>query len=249
VDRLLGAARAGRSGVLVLRGEAGIESEVELPFATLHQLLRPLLDRVGRLPAPQAAALNGTFGLAAAQGDRFLLSVGVLSLLAEAAEERPLVCLLDDAQWLDQGSADALVFVARRLAAEGIVLLFAARDPEVRRFDAAGLPELQLAGLEAGAAAELLAARSAALASEVRDRLLAVAGGNPLALMELPAMLDQAQLAGRAPLPDPLPVGARVERAFADRIHRLPPPTGPRCWWSRPTRPGRWPRWCGPGGC
>jgi DNA-binding NarL/FixJ family response regulator len=253
VDRLLEDARSGRSGVLVLRGEAGvgkstllgyaaeraadgpegmavlraagIESEVELPFATLHQLLRPLLDRVGRLPEPQAAALNGTFGLAATPSDRFLLSVGVLSLLAEAAEERPLVCLLDDAQWLDQASADALVFVARRLAAEGVVLLFAARDPEVRRFDAAGLPELQLTGLEDAAAADLLAARPGAMAAEVRDRLLRAAAGNPLALVELPAMLEPAQLAGRAPLPDPLPVGARVERAFADRIQRLPPAT------------------------
>jgi AAA ATPase domain len=253
VDRLLEDARSGRSGVLVLRGEAGVgkstllgyaaerakggpagmtvlraagvESEVELPFATLHQLLRPLLDRVGRLPEPQAAALHGTFGMAATPSDRFLLSVGVLSLLAEAAEERPLVCLLDDAQWLDQASADALVFVARRLAAEGIVLLFAARDPEVRRFDAAGLPELQLAGLEDAAAADLLAARSQAMAAAVRDRLLRAAAGNPLALVELPAMLEPAQLDGRAPLPDPLPVGARVERAFADRIERLPPAT------------------------
>jgi len=253
VDRLLEAARSGRSGVLVLRGEAGIgkssllayaaeraqgapegmlvlrasgvESEVELPFATLHQLLRPLLDRVAHLPAPQAEALNGTFGMATTPSDRFLLSVGVLSLLAEAAEERPLVCLLDDAQWLDQASADTLVFVARRLAADGIVLLFAARDPEVRRFDAAGLPELQLAGLDAGAAADLLTARSGRLADPVRDRLLQVAGGNPLALVELPAMLDPAQLAGRAPLPDPLPVGVRVERAFADRVRRLPETT------------------------
>src|SRR5215470_16506894 len=257
VDRLLQAAREGHSRVLVLRGEAGagksallafaageargmtvlraagVEAEVELPFAALHQLLRLLLDRLGRLPAAQAAALRAAFGLAARAGDhdpgddrpgdRFLLSVGVLSLLADAAEQRPLVCLLDDAHWLDQASADALVFAGRRLGEEGIGLLFAARDAEPRRFDAPGLPEVQLGGLDAAAARELLAAAApAAPVAGVRDRLLAAAGGNPLALLELPAALSAAQLAGRAPLPDPLPVGAGVERAFADRAGRLP---------------------------
>src|SRR5215472_17911150 len=183
VDRLLQAVREGRSGVLVLRGEAGVgksallayaagdravgvtvlraagvEAEVELPFAALHQLLRPLLDRLDHLPAAQAAALRAAFGLAAPPGghepvggrlgDRFLLSVGVLSLLADAAEQRPLVCLLDDAHWLDQASADALVFAGRRLGAEGIGLLFAAREAEPRGFDAVGLPELRLGGLD-----------------------------------------------------------------------------------------------------
>src|SRR5215472_17787273 len=258
VDRLLQAVREGRSGVLVLRGEAGVgksallayaagdravgvtvlraagvEAEVELPFAALHQLLRPLLDRLDHLPAAQAAALRAAFGLAAPPGghepvggrlgDRFLLSVGVLSLLADAAEQRPLVCLLDDAHWLDQASADALVFAGRRLGAEGVGLLFAARDTEPRGFDAPGLPELRLSGLDSAAAARLLADASAsAPAAGVADRLLAAAGGNPLALLELPAALSPAQLAGRAPLPDPLPVGARVERAFADRAGRLP---------------------------
>src|SRR5215469_4092075 len=257
VDRLLRTAREGHSRVLVLRGEAGagksallafaageargmtvlraagVEAEVELPFAALHQLLRPLLDRLGRLPAAQAAALRAAFGLAARAGDhdpgddrpgdRFLLSVGVLSLLADAAEQRPLVCLLDDAHWLDQASADALVFAGRRLGEEGIGLLFAARDAEPRRFDAPGLPEVQLGGLDAAAARELLAAAApAAPVAGVRDRLLAAAGGNPLALLELPAALSAAQLAGRAPLPDPLPVGAGVERAFAERAGRLP---------------------------
>src|SRR5215813_13369964 len=257
VDRLLQAAREGRSGVLVLRGEAGVgksallayavgraqgmtvlraagvEAEVELPFAALHQLLLPLLDRLGRLPAPQAAALQTAFGLAAAPGDpyppgervgdRFLLSVGVLSLLADAAEQRPLVCLLDDAHWLDRASADALVFAGRRLGAESIGLLFAARDAQPRGFDAPDLPKLRLAGLDGKAAAGLLAdAISSALATGVRDRLLTAAGGNPLALLELPAALSAAQLAGRAALPDPLPVGAGVERAFAERAGRLP---------------------------
>src|SRR5215813_6181720 len=256
VDRLLQAVREGRSGVLVLRGEAGVgksallayagdravgvtvlraagvEAEVELPFAALHQLLRSLLGRLGRLPAPQAGALQAAFGLAAAPGhdreggrpgDRFLLSVGVLSLLADAAEQRPLVCLLDDAHWLDRASADALVFAGRRLGAESIGLLFAARDAQPRGFDAPDLPKLRLAGLDGKAAAGLLAdAISSALATGVRDRLLTAAGGNPLALLELPAALSAAQLAGRAALPDPLPVGAGVERAFAERAGRLP---------------------------
>src|SRR5262245_35711734 len=257
VDRLLRAAREGHSGVLVLLGEAGVgksallayaadaacgmtvlraagvEAEVELPFAALHQLLRPLLSRLGHLPAAQAATLRAAFGLAAAPGDhepagdrpgdRFLLSVGVLSLLADAAEQRALLCLLDDAHRLDQASADALVFTGRRLGAEGIGLLFAARDAEPRRFDAPGLPELRLSGLDSAAASDLLAAAApAAPAAGVRKRLLAAAGGNPLALLELPAALSAAQLAGRAPLPDPLPVGADVERAFAERAGRLP---------------------------
>jgi hypothetical protein len=257
VGRLLRAAREGRSGVLVLRGEAGVgksallawaadqargmtvlcaagvEAEVQLPFAALHQLLRPVLEHLGRLPGVQAAALRAALGLAAAPGggdrggeragDRFLVSVGVLSLLADAAEQRPLVCLLDDAHWLDQASADALVFAGRRLGAEGVGLLFAARDTEPRGFDAPGLPELRLGGLDSGAAARLLAAAAAsAPAAGVADRLLAAAGGNPLALLELPAALSPAQLAGRVPLPDPLPVGAGVERAFADRAGRLP---------------------------
>jgi DNA-binding CsgD family transcriptional regulator len=258
VGRLLRAARDGRSGVLVLRGEAGVgksallayaadqagdvaggmtvlcaagvEAEVQLPFAALHQLLR---GGLGHLPAVQAAALQAALGLAAAPGDRglggerlgdrFLVSVGVLSLLADAAEQRPLVCLLDDAHWMDQASADALVFAGRRLGAEGVGLLFAARDAEPRGFDAPGLPELRLGGLDSGAAARLLAdAVPSAPAAGVADRLLAAAGGNPLALLELPAALSPAQLAGRAPLPDPLPVGAGVERAFADRAARLP---------------------------
>src|SRR5262249_48879698 len=150
-------------------------------------------------------------------------SVGVLSLLADAAEQRPLVCLLDDAHWLDQASADALVFAGRRLGAEGVGMLFAARDAELRGFDASGLPELRVGGLDAAAAAGLRAdAAPSAPAAGVRDRLLAAAGGNPLALLELPAALSSAQLAGRAPLPDPLPVGAGVERAFAERAGRLP---------------------------
>ena len=239
MDRLLQAVREGRSGVLVLRGEAGVgksallayagdravgvtvlraagvEAEVELPFAALHQLLRSLLGRLGRLPAPQAGALQAAFGLAAAPGhdreggrpgDRFLLSVGVLSLLADAAEQRPLVCLLDDAHWLDRASADALVFAGRRLGAESIGLLFAARDAQPRGFDAPGLPELRVAGLDSKAAAGLLADTvPSAPAAQVRDRLLTAAGGNPLALLELPAAPNRRGSASRAANSRPMP--------------------------------------------
>ncbi len=167
---LLDGARASRSAVLVIRGEPGagksallddarqaadgmtvlaargIESEAQLPFAALHQLTRPALEHLGQLPGPQAGALRRALGLEEGEGDdRFLVSLAVLSLLAEAAEQRPLLCLIDDAHWLDDASADALVFVARRLEAEGVVILFGAREGEARRFDAPGLPELNLA--------------------------------------------------------------------------------------------------------
>src|SRR6266545_2587017 len=199
IDRLLADAGNLRSGALVVRGEVGVgksallayaadraaatmrvlrglgvESDSELAFAALHQIVRPVLDHVERLPVRQAAALKGAFGLADVHDtDRFLIAVGALSLLAEVAEERPLVCLVDDAQWLDRASADALTFAARRLEAEGIVLLFAARDDDLQLFTAPGLPELKLAGLEAGAAGALLSAGArSTLAPDVRDRLV-----------------------------------------------------------------------------
>ena len=181
IDRLLADASEPRSGALVVRGEvgvgksalltyaadragedagavgAGVESESELAFAALHQLVRPVLDHIERLPGPQAAALWGAFGLATSQGtDRFLIGVGALSLLAEVAEERPLVCLVDDAQWLDQPSTDALSFAARRLEAEGIALLVAARDDDLHAFTAPSFEELRLNGLDADAAGALL---------------------------------------------------------------------------------------------
>jgi predicted ATPase len=183
IGALLEAARSSRSFALVVRGEPGIgktalledardrasdmhvlaargvESEAELPFAGLHQLLRPALHLAERLPAPQAGALQGALGLAERSGDdRFLISLAVLTLLAELAERRPVLCLVDDAQWLDAPSADALRFVARRLGAEGIVLLFAAREGDVRTFEAPGLPSLDLAELD-DAAAETLVSR------------------------------------------------------------------------------------------
>jgi DNA-binding CsgD family transcriptional regulator len=249
LDRLLADARRSRSGVLVVRGEAGVgktallehaagraegmlvlraagvESEAELSFAALHQLLRPVLELVGRLPAPQAAALRGALGLGPdGNGDRFLVSVAVLGLLAEAAEIRPVLCLVDEAQWLDRPSAEALVFAARRLQADPVAWLFAARDGDGRPFPAPGLPELRLEGLDRSAAADLLAAGGRDLPAEVVDRLVEGTGGNPLALLELPGSLDPDQLAGRAPLEAVLPLTDRLEAAFGQRVRRLPAP-------------------------
>ena len=214
IDRLLEGAQRGESGSLVLRGDAGvgktallryatsravgttvlsvtgIEAESDLDFAGLHSLVRPIVGLLPRLPEPQRAALAAGLGLMPAAGsDRFLVSAGVLSLLAEAAEERPLLCVIDDAQWLDTPSADALVFTARRVDAEGIAVLFAVRDGEPRHFDAPGLDELVLAGLDHSSARVLLDHATPELAPAVRERLLEDAAGNPLALLELPAGL------------------------------------------------------------
>lgn len=180
-------ARAGQSadGLRVLRG-VGIESESELPFAALHLLLRRDLDRIDALPSPQAAALRGALGLSSeVRQDRFVVGLAVLSLLTDLAEDAPLLCLIDDAQWLDHATADALLFTARRLGSESIALVFAARDGEVA-FPAPGLPELTLTGLPPDAAADLLTERRAHLPPPVRDRILHDAAGNPLALIELP---------------------------------------------------------------
>jgi DNA-binding CsgD family transcriptional regulator len=251
IGGLLAGARESRSGVLVIRGEAGVgksalledareqaaglrvlgctgvEAESALPFAALHQLLRPVLGHLGTVPRLQAEALSAALGLGAGRGDdRFLVSVAVLSLLAEAAERRPLLCLVDDAHWLDDASADALVFVARRLEAEGIVLLFAAREGAARGFDAPALAELRLGGLDADAADALLDRHAGvALSPETRARLVEATGGHPLALLELPSTLSEAQLAGDEPLLTPLPVSARLERAFLARVRDLPTQT------------------------
>jgi DNA-binding CsgD family transcriptional regulator len=248
VRGLLEGARASRSGVLVIVGEPGVgksallddasehaadmqvlssrgvESETHLPFAALHQLVRPVLGDVDSLPLPQAGALRGALGLAAgASHDRFLVSLAALSLLAESAERRPLLCLVDDAHWLDDASAQALVFVARRLHAERMVMLFAAREGEPHRLDAPGLPALRLEGLDDVAAGELIdRGAGIALPSHVRDRLVAETGGNPLALLELSSALTPEQLSGAEPLLAPIPLTARVEGAFLARVGRLP---------------------------
>jgi hypothetical protein len=248
IAALLDGVRASRSGVLVVRGRAGagksallqdavegaadmqvlkacgIESEAELAFAALHQLLRPDLHRVDGLPPPQEQALRAAFGLEQGVGeDRFLVSVAVLSLLAEAAEKGPVLCVVDDAHWLDEASANALVFVARRLEAERVALLFAARDGDIRRFNASGLPELAIGGLDRAAVGDLLAERAGVTVDqEVRDQLVEQTGGNPLALTELPSVLTPGQLSGKEPLPLPLPLTQGVERAFLERVRRLP---------------------------
>ena len=250
IDRLLEGAQRGESGSLVLRGDAGvgktallryatsravgttvlsvtgIEAESDLDFAGLHSLVRPIVGLLPRLPAPQRAALAAGLGLIPAAGsDRFLVSAGVLSLLAEAAEERPVLCLIDDAQWLDIPSADALVFTARRVGAERIGVLFAVRDGERRQFAAPGVDELVLAGLDHSSARVLLDRATPKLAPAVRERLLEDAAGNPLALLELPAGLSDVQLAGRALLPDEIPLNSRLQAAFRQRVERLPDST------------------------
>jgi DNA-binding CsgD family transcriptional regulator len=223
---LLEDARERASGMQVLSGE-GIESEAELPFAALHQLVRPILGSMAGLPEPQARALRAALGLAEGGGeDRFLVSLAVLSLLAEAAEQHPVLCLVDDAHWLDDASGDALVFAARRLEAEAIVMLFATRDGDVRQFDAAALPELHLGGLDQAAAGTLLDRHAdKPLSPEARERLVEGTAGNPLALLELPLALSEAQLGGGEALLEPLPVSDRVERAFLARVRTLPEET------------------------
>ena len=227
LQRLLGSAAGGESATLVIRGEAGIgkstllgyiaeqaagmrilrttgvEAEADLAFAGLYGLLRPILGFLDGVPQTQSAALAGALGLApSASADRFLVSAAVLGLIAAAAEEEPVLCLIDDAQWLDRASADALVFAARRFAADRVAVVFAAREGDMRRFDASGLPELRLGGLEQQAAADVLAEHAGQATPEIRARLLAEARGNPLALIELPTGLTPRQLSGAEPLPE-----------------------------------------------
>ena len=247
LDRLIANARAGTSGVLVLRGEAGVgktalldylvahasgsrvvraagvESEMELAFAALHQLCMPFLDRLDRLPGPQRDALRTAFGLRdGGAPDRFLVGLAVLTLLSDVAESRPLVCLLDDAQWLDQASAQVLGFVARRLTAEAVITVFAVREPSAT-MDLAGLPELKVGPLHDSAARDLLAtAIPGRLDESVRDRILTEAGGNPLALLELPRAWTPAMVAGGFGLPDGVSVSGRIEESFRRRLMPLP---------------------------
>jgi DNA-binding CsgD family transcriptional regulator len=250
IDRLLAASARGESGSLVLRGDAGIgktalltyagdrsrdrivlrtagvEAESDLAFAGLDGLLRPIIDKIAELPETQADALSSALGLAQSRGaDRLLVAAAALSLLAAAADDQPLLCLIDDVQFLDVASAEALVFSARRLAAEPVAMIFAVREGAGREFAAPGLPELAVEGLEAEAAAELLEMSAPAATGPVREWLLAEAAGNPLALLELPAGLSALQLQSRAALPERTPLTSGLRAAFVKRVERLPADT------------------------
>jgi hypothetical protein len=207
--------------VRVLRTQ-GVESESPLAFAALHRLLRPVLDLVQRLPEPQALALGVAFGQRVGTVEPFLVALATLSMLTEAAEEQPVVCVVDDAHWLDPASSDALLFATRRLEADRVAMVFAARDTDDRSFAPEGIPSLWLHGLDAVSVRALLADRTTVgVAAEVTDQLLVETGGNPLALLELPTALSDAQLEGSAPLPQQLTLTAGVERVFLDRSRRL----------------------------
>jgi DNA-binding NarL/FixJ family response regulator len=222
---LLDECRRRAEGMSVLSA-SGVESESELPFAALFQILRPTLGLLNRLPSRQERALAGALGVGEPAGaDRFLISIATLTLLAEFADSGPVVCVVDDAQWLDSASAEALLFVARRIAADQIVMLFTAREGHFRHLDASGLPVLRLAGIDAESSAALLAEYFSAVAPSVRDALIAQARGNPLGLIELSRALTDNQRAGLEPLPPALPLAPDMERLFSDRIRALPADT------------------------
>src|SRR3954449_8472143 len=219
VESVIGSA----SGFRVLRA-VGVESEMELAFAALQQLCAPMLNRLDRLPAPQGDALGVAFGLRGGEApDRFLVGLAVLTLLADVAQEQPLLCVVDDAQWLDQASAHALVFVARRLLVESVALMFVARDPSD---ELQGFQELVVEGLGDGDARALLSsAVRVPLDERVRERLVAETRGNPLALLELPRGLTPAQLAGGFGLLDAPGLSGRIEQSFRRRLEALPSET------------------------
>ncbi|WP_175507747.1 helix-turn-helix transcriptional regulator [Nocardioides terrae] len=246
--RLLDAARAGRGEALLLRGEPGVgksvllddavasaadltvlrtrgvESEAPLPFAALHRLLRPVLGRRDQIPAPQATALSAAFGeTTETVADRHLVCLATLNLLSEAGGERPVLAVVDDAHWLDDASAAALLFTARRLDGEAVALVFAVREDERGGFDDPDLPVLEVGGVGEEAADALLADHvGVPVAPQVRAELLEVTRGNPLGLVELTRALSAEQLSGLQRLPDRLPITEVVERAFLDRYRGLP---------------------------
>jgi DNA-binding CsgD family transcriptional regulator len=248
LDRLIEGVRAGGSRALVVSGEAGVgktalleylaarasgcrlariagvQSEMELPFAALHQLCAPMLDKLQGLPVPQRDALEIAFGTSSGSAsDRFLVGLAVLSLLSEVAEEQPLVCLIDDEQWLDRASAQVLGFAARRLGAESVGLVFAARAPSS---EITGLPGLVVERLgETDARALLDAVLTGPLDTRVRDRIIAETQGNPLALLELPRGLTPQQLAGGFGLPSAVRLSSGIEESFRRRAAVLPDQT------------------------
>jgi DNA-binding CsgD family transcriptional regulator/tetratricopeptide (TPR) repeat protein len=248
LDHLVEAVRVGESRALVLSGEvgvgktalldylaeqssdcriaraAGVESEMELPFAALHQLCAPMLGNIQCLPEPQRDALRTALGMSSGPApDRFLVGLGVLSLLSDVAGQRPLVCLVDDEQWLDRASAQVLGFVGRRLGAESVGLVFAARIPSS---ELAGLEELRVEGLrEADARALLDAALTGPLDARVCERIIGETKGNPLALLELPRGLTPQELAGGFGLPGAMRLSGGIEENFRRRVEHLPAPT------------------------
>jgi DNA-binding CsgD family transcriptional regulator len=252
LDRLVETVRAGESRAIVVSGPAGVgktalldyvaeqvsgcrvvraagvQSEMELPFAALHQVCVPLLGNLDRLPVPQRDALGIAFGMMAGPApDRFLVGLAVLGLLADVAEQQPLVCLIDDEQWLDRSSAQVLGFVARRVVAESVGLIFAARIPSS---DLAGLPQLAVEGLPAADAQALLdAVMVGPLDSRVRDQIVAETGGNPLAMLELPRGLTAQELAGGFGFLDAVRLArgieGGIEESFRRRIEVLPEET------------------------
>jgi len=250
LDRLVAETRAGQSRVLVLRGEAGIgktallgylsavaegcaiariagvESEMELAFAGLHALCAPMLGRLGRLPIPQRDALNTAFGMSGGPApDRFLVGLAVLSLLADAAEEQPLICIVDDAQWLDRVSVQTLAFVARRLLAERVGVVFALRESGGEHA-LEGLPEIVIEGLAADDARRLLDTTiPGSLDARVRDWILGEAGGNPLALLELPRERAAIAVPGGFGLPLETPLTSRIEQGFVRQLEPFPADT------------------------
>ena len=251
LEDVLTAVRDGLSGALVLRGEcgsgktalldwaagaaadmrvarvAGVESEMDLGFAGLHQLLVPFLEGVGRLPPPQRAALQSAFGLTTGPPpDRFLVGLATLTLLTEAASSQPVLCVIDNGQWLDQASADVLGFVARRLFADRVAMLFAAATGEERSVAFPGLPELLVGGLPERAAHELLAmVVGAPVDTRVSERIVAETGGNPLGLVEFGGELTPAECSCAVPLTGPLRFGGRLEELYRSRVRALPPDT------------------------
>ncbi len=245
--RLVDQVRSGESAALVVRGEAGIgktallgqcaeaasgfqvariagmQSEMELPFAGLHQLCAPMLAQVEALPGPQQNALRVAFGLTAGDPpDRFLVSLATLGLLAEVAHKRPLLCVVDDAQWLDAASGQVFGFVARRLLAESVLMLFAVREPSEDQY-LAGLAELRLSGLaDNDARALLVAATLGRIDARVRDRMVAESRGNPLALSELPKGMSAAELAGGFAGIRPGGLPSQLEKHYLRLFETLP---------------------------
>jgi tetratricopeptide (TPR) repeat protein len=249
IDSLLDGAREGRSGSLILSGEPGIgktalleyavgrasgmsvlkargvESEAELPFVALADLVQPVLGLLDEIPDAQAAAVRAALGLGSpSAGDRFTTCVGLLSLLGSAAELTPVLVIVDDAHWMDRSSLQAVLFAARRLDAEGVAVLIARRR-ESSELDGSGLPELVLEGLSRDEAAAVLQRTGSVIAEGVKQELIKASGGNPLALLEVPSLLSAAQLAGDEPLAGPLPPGEALEQAFLQQVEKLPTET------------------------